>query len=134
MSHVPKRPGLRGPLERLTRWTTEGCKKPLESGSASSSGIAGARGPSMDDLAILDRRQIDASTIRGDGSNTFPGLVTDILWRWKGVRAGECILMVSFDSQTSQRLNENLYGSLGFRDTDGVVYSLTIVREEPPST
>ena len=104
------------------------------SGCKGSHGTAGAPGRLTHVSETLGRALTGAFSTHVVGSNTFQGLVTHISWRWSGVRAGECILMVSFDSQTFQRLKENLSGPLGMRDTAGAVYSVTIVREEPLST
>lgn len=100
-------------------------------GSESSSGTAGARGPSMLDSEIAGRLRTDASSTPGTGLNTFQGHLQDISLRLSAERGEGYILTVYFDYQTALRLNENLCGNLGRSDMVGAGSSVTITTEAP---
>jgi len=110
------------------------CGGNSEHGSPDSSGTAGARGrlTLVSDLLALAQRGV--STIQGDGSNTYQGLLRDILSRSKEDSEGEFILMASFTSATYQRLSDALSGDRGSAAMDDALCSLTIVIAERPST
>lgn len=103
-------------------------------GSKSSIGPVGARGPLMTDSGETVLRQDVASITPDTGLNTYQGLVTDILWPWKGEWEDGCTVTVYFDSATACRLRESLSGSRGKLVMGDVECSLTIVIKEPRST
>jgi len=103
-------------------------------GSPNSRGTAGAPGRLTHVSEILDPALTDVSTTPEDGSNTFQGRLSAILSQWSGEEEGEFTLMVSFDLETYRRLSDRASGDHGAFFMADVEYSVTIVREAPPTT
>jgi len=121
-------------LARLSRAATRLSGEPSGTGSPDSNGTVGAPGPLMTASGWRDPRRVVVCTTPDVGSNAYQGRILAILSRWSEEEGDEYILMVSFDSQTSRRLAETLYGPRGSLDMDGAGYSLTIREGAPPTT
>jgi len=131
-------------------------KRASETGSPSSLGIVGVPGRSeietradgmtgwsdaeeaarglSEALGRRDHLRNVASRTLADGSNSFQGVVTGILYASKEPLGDEFTLTVYFDSRTGSRLGESLYGRAGSGAMDDVPFTPMTLILEPRTT